>query len=143
MPNMRARPATVLAIVAVLVVALAVVAAIVSSGRAQPTLDSRTPEGVVQLYVSALVKDDVAAAEEYLDPKLDCGDFLREIPVSNTSRIAVLTTEVTKETARVELQIEEGSGLDGTWTHSEEFTLRRDGETWLITGDPWPAYGCE
>ena len=140
---MRARPNIVLAIVAVLVVALAVVAAVVSRGREGPTLDPTTPEGVVQLYVSALFDDDVPAAVEYLDPALNCEDMLRESFISETSRIAVLKTAVDEETARVELQIEEGSGLESNWTHREEFTLRRNAETWQITGDFWPVYGCE
>ncbi len=140
---MRARPTIVLAVVAVLVLALAVVAAVVSRDRTRPALDAATPEGVVQLYVSALFDDDAAGAEEYLDPALDCGDFLHENYLSDTSRIAVLKTETDEDTARVELQIEEGTGLDGTWTHREDFTLRRDSETWLITGDPWPAYDCK
>lgn len=141
--SMRARPTIVLAVVAVLVVALAVVAAVVSSSRERPTLDDATPEGVVQLYASALFNDDVTAAEEYLDPAIDCGDFLSDFFISDTSRIAVLKTEVDQDTASVELQIEEGSGLDGTWTHRENFTLRRDVGTWLITGDPWPFFECK
>ncbi len=140
---MRARPTTVLAIVAVLVVVLAVVAAFVSRGRERPTLDATTPEGVVQLYVSALFDDDVATAVEYLDPKLGCEDPLPEVYISDTSRIAVVKTTTTKDTAKVALQIEEGSGLDGNWSHREDFTLRRDSGTWLITGEPWPIYQCE
>lgn len=139
---MRVRPAIVLAIVAVLVVALAVIAAVVSSGRERPTLDPTTPEGVVQLYASALFSDDVAAAEKYLDPDIDCGDFLTDFYISDTSRIAVLQSDEKADTARVELQIEEGSGLDGSWAHRENFTLRRDSGAWLITGDPWPFYEC-
>ncbi len=142
---MRARPATVLAIVAVLVVALAVVAAIVSSGRDRPTLDATTPEGVVQLYVTALFDDDVAAAaEDYLAPELNCGDFLSEMYLADTFRVAVVETTTTKDTAQVELSIEEDAGLfNGSWSHREIFTLRRDAGTWLITGEPWPVYQCE
>lgn len=141
--RMKAPPNIVLAVVAVLVVGLAVVAALVSSGRERPTLDDATPEGVVQLYASALFNDDVTAAEQYLDPAIDCGDFLGDFFISDTSRIAVLETEVDQDTARVELRIEEGSGLDGTWTHRENFSLRRDVGTWLITGDPWPFFECK
>lgn len=141
---MRARPNIVLAIVAVLVVALAVVAALVSSGRDRPTLDATTPEGVVQLYVSALFDDDVPAAVEYLDPNLGCGSRLPEVYISDTSRIAVVEATTTKDTARVELSIEEDAGfLDGSWSHRETFTLRRASGTWLITGEPWPIYQCE
>lgn len=140
---MKARPNIVLAIVALLVVALAIVAAVVSGQRERPALDASTPDGVVQLYISALFNDDVAAAVEYLDPALNCEDTLRDIYISDTSRIAVLKTDVEGGIAKVGLQIEEGSGLDGSWTHREDFTLGHDSGTWLITEAPWPAYECE
>ncbi len=141
---MRARPAIVLAVVAVLVVALAVIAAIVSGGRDRPTLDATTPEGVVQLYVSALFEDDAPAAAKYLDPALNCADSLRDAYIAESFRVAVVKTSTHEDAARVELQIEEGAGLlDGSWSHREDFTLRRDSGTWLITGEPWPLYECE
>lgn len=139
---MRARPTLVLAVVAALVVLLAVAAAVVSRGRERPTLDANTPEGVVQLYVSALFDDDVASAVEYLDPSLGCSDPLPETYLADIARIAVAKTTTSGNTASVELRIEEGSGLDGTWSHREIFSLRRDAETWLITGEPWPIYRC-
>lgn len=139
---MRTRPTAVLVIVAVLVVLLAVVAALVSRGRDYPTLDANTPDGVVQLYVSALFDDDVATAVEFVDPALGCSDPLPEIYLSDIARVAVLKSTTSGDTASVELRIEEGSGLDGTWSHREDFSLRRDQGTWLITGDPWPIYSC-
>ena len=140
---MRVRPTAVLAIVAVLVVALAVVAAVVSGGRERPTLDPSTPEGVVQLYATSLFDGDVAAAVERLDPALGCTDPLPEVYLPDTVRITVVETTTDKTTARVELSIEEGSGIDGGWSHREDFTLRRASGTWLITGSPWPIYECQ
>ncbi|MGO1384300.1 MAG: hypothetical protein ACTHWA_06255 [Arachnia sp.] len=140
---MSARPNIVLGVVAALVVALAIVAAVVSTGREHPTLDAATPEGVVQLYASALFNDDVSTAEAYLDPAIDCGEYFQEYFISDTSRIVVLEAETDEDTARVDLQIEEGSGIDGTWTHRESFTLRREADTWLITGNPWPFFECK
>ncbi|MEO7587905.1 MAG: hypothetical protein ABIS84_07735 [Arachnia sp.] len=140
---MRARPAAVLAVVASLVVVLAVVAALASRGREHPELDAGTPEGVVQLYVSALFNDDLATAAQYLDPALGCSDPLPEPYLNDTARIAVVKTTTSGDTAKVELRIEEGSGLNGSWTHDENFTLGRDGGTWLLTGEPWPVYGCK
>lgn len=141
--SMKARPTTILAIVAALVVALAVVAAIVARDRERPFLDASTPEGVVQLYASALFGGDVSTAVTYLDPALGCYDPLPETYLNDTSRIAVLKSTTTGDTATVELRIEEGSGLGGTWSHDETFSLRSDGDSWLITGEPWPIYGCK
>ncbi len=140
---MRNRPAAVLGAVAVLVVTLAVVAALVSANRDRPDLDPATPEGVVQLYVSALFDDSVAAAVEYLDPALGCSDPLPEVYTSDVARVAVASSRISGDTATVDLRIEEGSQLGGGWSHRETFRLRRDGETWLITGNPWPIYSCE
>lgn len=139
---MRARPTTVLAIVAALVVALALIAAIVSNGRERPQLDASTPEGVVQLYVTALFDDDVPGAVKHLDPVLGCTDPLPEAYISDVSWISVVKTTKNDDTAQVQLQVEEGSGLDGTWSHTENFTLRSVSGTWLITGEPWPIYNC-
>lgn len=139
---MRSRPAIVLAVVAVLVVALAVVAAVVSSSRDQPKPDATTPEGVVQLYVSALFNDDDSAAAKFLDPASKCADALDDAYVFDTARVAVVETSTDGDTATVGLQIEEGSGLDGGWSHREDFTLRRDSDTWVITGEPWPLFEC-
>lgn len=139
---MRSRPAAVLGFVAALVVVLAVVAAVISATRDRPELDPATPEGVVQLYVTALYDDDVAGAVEYLDPALGCSERLPEVYLPETARVAVGPVTRTGERATVDLRIEEGAALS-SWTHRETFTLRRDGETWLITGDPWPIWQCE
>lgn len=140
---MRTRPALVLAIVAALVVLLAVAAALVSRGRERPTLDASTPEGVVQLYVSALFEDDVAGAVEYLDPALGCSDPLPEVYIADTARVSVAKTSSSGDTAQVELRIEEGSGIGDVWSYRQDFSLRRENQAWLITGEPWPIYSCE
>ena len=140
---MRGRPTIVLAIVAALVVLLAVVAAVVSAGRESPPLDATTPGDVVQLYVSTLFDGDVAGAVKYLDPELGCADPVPEAYLSDVSWISVLKSTMQDDTAEVDLRVEEGSGLDGTWSHTEIFTLRRDSGTWLITGEPWPIYSCK
>lgn len=140
---MRTRPGVVLAVVAAVVVVLAVVAALVSANRDRPELDPAAPEGVVQLYVSAIFDGDVATAVTHLDPALGCTDPLPEVYVGDTARIAVASSRIDGDTATVTLRIEEGSGLDGGWSHREEFTLRRAGATWVITRDPWPIYSCE
>ena len=139
---MRDRPALVLGLVAALVAVLAIVAAVVAGTREHPALDAGTPAGVVQLYVVALYDGDDATAVQYLDPALGCTDPLPERYLAGTARIGVAATTVTGDRATVDLRIEEGAGLD-TWSHRETFTLRRDGETWLITGHPWPIYECE
>lgn len=139
---MRSRPAIVLAIVAALVVLLAVAAAVVSRGRERPTLDPATPDGVVQLYATALFDNDVEGALEYLDPDLGCADPLPEVYLPDAARLSVTDTATNGDTATVELRVEEGGGWDSMWSHDQNFSLRRDEGTWLITGEPWPIYEC-
>lgn len=140
---MRTRPGAVLALVAVLVVALAVVAAVVAANRDRPQLDPAAPDGVVQLYLAAIFDGDVTGAVAHLDPALGCGDPLPEVYVADVARIAVTRSDVAGDTASVRVRIEEGTGLDGGWSHQEDFTLRRTDGTWLITGNPWPIHSCE
>ena len=140
---MRARPTIILAVVAALVVVLAVVAAVVSANRQGPTLDPATPEGVVQLYISAMFSDDPSDGVKYLDPALGCSDPLPEMYMGDASRVAVLKTTLTGNTAQVDIRIEEGSGMTGSYSHDEYFKLRRDGDSWLIVEEAWPLYGCK
>ena len=140
---MRARPTIILAIVAALVVVLAIVAAVVSANRQGPSLDPATPEGVVQLYIKAMFSDDPSAGVKYLDPALGCSDPLPEMYLGDASRVAVIKTTTTGDTAKVELRIEEGSGIGGSYSHDEPFALRREGDTWLIVEEAWPLYGCK
>lgn len=140
---MSARPNTVLAVVAGLVVTLAVVAAVVSGARERPELDPTTPEGTVQLFLTAIFDGDQDAAADHLDPGLGCEPpFEAYLPPG--ARIDVVSTSTEGDEARVVVDVVERTGglVPDEWTHRQAYDLTADGDGWLLTGDPWPVF-CE
>lgn len=142
---MRARPNLVLAIVAVLVLVVAAIAGLLSANRQPPDLDPATPEGVVQLYVLAIVDADDEEAVSHLDPDLGCKAPLRWVYRPQRMSMAVVSSKVTGEKAVVVLDITEysGNGLLDSSNHRETFELEAADGGWKITGQPWPVYACK
>lgn len=141
---MAARPNVVLAVVAGLVVALAIVAALVSGAREPADLDPATPEGTVQLFVTAVFDGDEDAAAAYLSPDLRCEPPFPDLYLPQGARLEVIRTERDGASAAVVVDVIERSGglVPQEWTHRERYELIADGESWLVTGDPWPVYSC-
>lgn len=141
---MRNRPNLVLAVVAGLVVALAVVAWLVAGRREPPRLDPTTPEGVVQTYILALVDGDDAAAVASLDPKLGCRAPLPVTYLMRPVSLTLVSSRATGQDAVVVFDVTEyGDSLFDSWSHRETFNLSRSDSAWLISGTPWPIYGCK
>lgn len=139
---MNARPNVVLAVVAGTVVALAVIAGILTATRPAPDIDPTAPDGVVQLYTLALIDGDDAEAVSYLDPSLECADPLPfEFGPMRVS-MAIVDTSIDGDEATVVADLSEYSGMLDSWEHRETFELRLIDGAWLITGQPWPVYGC-
>ncbi|GMQ85202.1 MAG: hypothetical protein BMS9Abin07_0767 [Acidimicrobiia bacterium] len=139
---------TTLVIGGIVIVALIAVAAIVLSAGEVETLDPGSPEGVVQAYLQATIDGDDETAHSYLAAELreSCEPVseLRSDP--DNARVRVVLREVSFKgvTALVEVAITEGEAAfgDGGWTHDETFWLEGSGDSWVITGAPWPYYGC-
>lgn len=142
---MKARPNLVLAVVVGVVAVLVVVAAVLASTRTSHPADPATPEGTVQLFVTAVLDRDDAAAVALLDPSLGCSVPLPDRGMSGRRvTFAVAGTRVLGERASVEIDITEyGSGPFDSWSHRESYSLVTAGGRWLITGEPWPLYTCE
>lgn len=145
---MRSRQDIVLVGIAALVVAVAVIAGVVSANRTPTGPDPTTPEGVVQAYTTAVIDDDMPTMVSLLDPALGCTAPFAYGQVGAASLAVVSsTTDPTgsEATARVVVEISESrDGLlpGGTYDHRETFDLvKRDGR-WLISGEPWPFYMC-
>ena len=140
---MNPRPNVVLAVVIAIVALLAVLAGVFTVVRQQPELDPSTPDGVVQLYALALIRGDDDEAVRYLDPALGCS---APLPVARPLRasLTVADTTVTGRRATVLADITESQGgMLNTWENREEFQLRQTDGEWLLTGHPWPVYGCK
>lgn len=140
---MRARPNVVLAVVAAVVVVLAVIAGVLSSTRPRPTFDPTTPEGTVQQFVLAVLDADDEQAVALLDPELGCTAPLEHISRPDRVSLSVVSSRPTGDTAAVVLEVSERSGMFETWTHRETYQLKARDGGWMISGTPWPVYGCK
>lgn len=141
---MNPRPNEVLAVVIAIVALLAVLAGVFTVVRQQPEPDPSTPDGVVQLYALALIRGDDAEAVTYLDPALGCSAPLPGVMRPLRASLTVADTTVTGRRATVLADITESQGgMLNTWENREEFQLRQTDGEWLLTGHPWPVYGCK
>lgn len=143
---MKARPNLVLAVVVGVVAVLVVVAAVVAATRTPPTADPATPQGTVQLFVTAVLDGDDRAAVALLDPKLGCTVPLPQRGLSGTRvTFAIAGTRDFGDTASVDIDVTEyrSGGPFEANSHRESYQLFTDDGRWLITGEPWPVYICE
>lgn len=143
---MRNRPGVVLAVAVGLLLLVAVLGAVLSATRPGPQLPEGSPEAAVRDYVTAVVADDSETAASLLDPQGSCTeDDLRDAGDRSAGRIVLRDVRLDGEEAVVEVDVVHGGqgplGAD-EWRDELRFDLRRDGDRWVITGEPWPVYGC-
>lgn len=126
---------------------LATVAAVLSVNRDRPEYAEGSPEAVVRSFVVAAVGKDGDEAVRHLDPEAGCTPrHVEEAWVDPRSRVVLRDTSTDGDRATVRVDVVTSSGdLLGPseWTSRETFELRRVDGGWLITGHPWPLYGCE
>lgn len=143
----RVRPNRVLAVVVGGIALVALVAAVLAATRSEPEFDPVTPEGTVQGYLQAVFDEDEDEALSYLaaDTACDRDDF-RGVVTSESARVVLRGAEVDGEVATVEVEIAYtgGQGPFDTYEWSEEqtFELEREGDRWVLIGEPWPLYFC-
>lgn len=143
----RVRPNRVLAVVVGGIALVALVAAVLAATRSEPEFDPATPEGTVQGYLQAVFDEDEDEALSYLaaDTACDRDDF-RGVVTSESARVVLRGAEVDGEVATVEVEIAYtgGQGPFDTYEWSEEqtFELEREGDRWVLIGEPWPLYFC-
>ena len=129
-------------------VLLAVVAGVLSATRSGTELPSGSPEAAVQDYITAVDQDDADAAATYLDPEGGCAvEDLENMGGRSTSRVVLRDSEIDGDEAEVRVDFVFGGGgpFGGgeEFRNEERFDLRRDGDRWVITGEPWPMFFCE
>lgn len=131
--------------VAVLVV-LAIGAGVLASLRQGPEVAAGSPEATVRDYVAALYERDPAGAAAQLDPDGGCdeGD-LRDVYLDEQARVVLRESSTEGESARVRVDLVHSAGGPIGGGESREpvtFELRRAGDRWVITGEPWPTFSC-
>lgn len=137
------RPNIVLAVVTVAIVALALVAAIVSLRQPTSAGDPSTPQGVVRAYAKAVVEQNYSAAAALVDSELNCtpAHFAASFVPENVA-LTLLEASDRADPESVAVAINSyGESLTGS-SSQEVFELHRFEDTWRITGTPWPVYNC-
>ncbi|SOC51423.1 hypothetical protein [Ornithinimicrobium cerasi] len=143
---MNSPPGRVLAVVVGILVLLAVVAGVLSATRGEGDLPAGSPEAAVQDYVSRVYDRDLEGAAAVLDPEGGCTveDLERNVHEPD-GRVVLRSSEVDGDTALVRVELvhgEDGPLGSGEWAQEESFTLERSQDRWVITGEPWPVFGC-
>lgn len=127
-------------------VLLAVGAGVFAALRPGPQLAAGSPEARVRDYVAALHERDPATAAEQLDPDGTCDEEdLRGVFLDEQSRVVLRESVTEGDTARVRVDlVHSGGGPIGGGESREPvtFDLRRAGDRWVITGEPWPTFSC-
>lgn len=123
-----------------------VIAVIAVLTRGTPDmLPAGTPQGVVQRYAQAVTDGDLTTARRYL--ATETADTCDRIdPVPDDSRVALVATKETGDSARVDVVITTvtGSGPFGAEEYESDssFTLVREGGEWLVDTAPWEFTIC-
>ena len=135
----------ILLIIALVSLMLVALSAIVTVNRDEVKLSPNTPEGVIQLFLKAIIegKNDQAASYFSADSKCDDSDIDRAY-VSDTLRINLVSTTVEGESAYVKVDANTGSGgpFEDGYTESHTYRLIKESRSWRIEGIPWPLWDC-
>ena len=135
----------ILAVIVIAAFLLGVVAGVVSSFREEVNYSASSPEGVVQMYLTAIIegKNDQAASYFVSDSTCDASDIDRAY-VSETLRVNLVSTSIDGESAYVKIDANTGASgpFDDGYTESHTYRLSKESGRWLIEGIPWPLWDC-
>jgi hypothetical protein len=141
----RATSNRILALIVIAALVLSALAALVSSFRVEVKYSASTPEGVVQLYLTAIIegKNDQAASYFASDSTCDASDIDRAY-VSETLRVNLVSTSIDGDSAYVKIDANTGATgpFDDGYTESHTYRLSNESGRWLIEGIPWPLWDC-
>jgi hypothetical protein len=141
----RATSNRILLIIAALSIILVAISAVLTASRDEVKLSPTTPEGVVQLYLKAIIegKNDQAASYFAIDSECDASDIDRAY-VSDTLRVNLVSTSTEGESAYVKIDANTGSDgpFEDGYTESHTYRLVKQSGNWRIEGIPWPLWDC-
>lgn len=134
-----------LGITVAVIAVIAVVVGIFTATQSPSNLDPKSPEGVVQQYMTAVFEHRSDDAAKYFDAAGECSaDDLDRYGTPQDARVDLADANVSGDTARVTVHIEYNSGdpFGGGWSEDKTIRLVKSGDEWRITGIPWPLYDC-
>lgn len=127
------------------IVLIGVVVASLASSWTVAQRDPKSPEGVIQAYLTAVFDHDPDAAFALLEADTACtvANF-QQVYYDNSARVDLVDSSVSGDNADVHVRLEHGNGdpFDGRWTEEQYFQLVREAGGWRIHGMPWPVYQC-
>lgn len=135
-----------LAVIGGAIVVIGIIVASLASSWTVAERDPKSPEGVVQSYLTAILDRDSKAALALLEGDTTCTiEQFDQNYVDREVTINLMDVDVNGEDATVQVSIEHSNGdpFGGTWNEEQFLRLVRSGDTWRITGSPWPVYNCE
>lgn len=129
----------------VLLVLTALVLVLVRGASATP--DPRSPEGVVQSYVTAVLAGDQKKAAALLTPKASTDCPVGNVVNPESMRVVLVSSSTSGNTATVEVSITDtpaSSPLDlGKSGYKDTFSLVKQQDDWIINTVPFSLLSCE
>lgn len=133
-------------LVVLLIIAVLVIAALVAvfARGATPQYEANSPEGAVQRYVSAVVTNDLRSARELHASKLGSGCEPVSSFVGTDTRVTLIGSTVSGDTATVTVTISDGYGgpFGSDGGYKDRFELVRADDGWLVAYSPWRFQVC-
>lgn len=131
--------------ITVLLVLTALVLVLVRGAVATP--DPRSPEGVVQSYVTAVLAGDQKQTAALLTPQASKDCPAGTVITPDSVRVALVSSTTAGNTATVGVSITNtpaSSPLDlGNSGYADTFTLVKQQDSWVINTVPWSLLACE
>ena len=136
----------VLIVIVVLTLALAALAAFLTASRETKEYAPNTPQGVVQLFLQAVIdgKNEDAAAYFSLTSSCDVVDIDRSW-IPDTVRINLTNSQIEGDRAFIDVAVDMNQDqlFGDMYSEKHNFRLVRESGAWKILGIPWPLYSCD
>jgi hypothetical protein len=135
----------ILALIIVVVAAAAALVLAITSNQQSAKFEPDSPEAAVQSFLIAMFDGDTDQAAKFLAASSPCDvNHLDRAWVQRNANIDLVRVDISGSTARVEVNVEIGNSdlFNQTYIESHNYRLEKTGDSWLITGIPWPVYDC-
>jgi hypothetical protein len=135
----------ILLLIIMLVAAAAVLVVVITSSQQRTEFETGSPEWAVQNYLVAVFDGDTDKAAEFLAASSPCDvNDLDRARVQRNANIDLIRVNITGNTARVEINVEFSNSdlFNSSYVESHNYRLEKEGNSWLISGIPWPVYDC-
>jgi hypothetical protein len=128
---------------ALLLTTIAIVS--LTAGRTVTNFDLASPEGVAQAYLQATFDGDFDEAASYFAPDSDCdASDLDRAFIQKDARISLagVSGDAERTVVRITADIPGGGPFGGYYEEQHSLRLLYVGDSWKLTGIPWPLYDC-